>query len=383
MMELPLTKPVTPARDAVESAPAILVIGPLPPPYHGGAVATSFVLHSELAARFRMLHLDTADRRGLHNIGRLDPRNVLLAVRHAAILCVMLLRHRPRLVYLPMAQNTLGVLRDCALLLCALLLRRRFVVHLHGGGFREFCDGAPAALRVLVTFILRRAARVIVLGESLRSMVDGMVPPDRVAVLPNGTEDVFGGQPDRSGRAGPVRLLFLGNLMSAKGFPETIEAVAALRRDGVAVELHAAGDFTSEPERRAALTQVRQLGDAVVLHGVVTGARKKQLLEEADVLVLPSHSEGHPYVVLEAMAAGLPVVATSLPTLAETVIDGETGLLVPPRDGAALLRALRTLIADGQSRTDLGRAGRRRYERHYSLVLWSRGLHDIMRGAAA
>ena len=85
------------------------------------------------------------------------------------------------------------------------------------------------------------------------------------------------------------------------------------------------------------------------------------LLDAADVFVLPSRCEGMPLVLLEAMDAGLPVVATRVIGSEEVVADGETGLLVPPEDPAALGTALARLLADPQLRARFGRAGRQRF----------------------
>jgi glycosyltransferase involved in cell wall biosynthesis len=86
------------------------------------------------------------------------------------------------------------------------------------------------------------------------------------------------------------------------------------------------------------------------------------------VFVLPSLWEGLPGSVLEAMAAGLPVVGTDVNGTREVVVDGETGLLVPPDDVDALTDALRTLFADASLRRAMGRRGRERAEREYSIA---------------
>jgi D-inositol-3-phosphate glycosyltransferase len=156
-----------------------------------------------------------------------------------------------------------------------------------------------------------------------------------------------------------------------------------LRDEGLDVELHVAGAFHSPADREAADAPGVRLGGAVRFHGVVEGSVKLDLLRSADVLAFPSYyaNEGHPYVVIEAMAAGLPVVATPHAGIAETVLDGETGLLVPPRQPAALADALRSLVTDPERRGRLGAAGRRRFEEKYSFEEWSRGLDRIMADA--
>jgi glycosyltransferase involved in cell wall biosynthesis len=367
--------------DAATSRPGVLVVGPLPPPYHGGSVATRFVLDSGLRREWRVTHLDTTDRRGLDNVGRLDAANVLLAMKHATGLLRLLAAARPDVVYVPIAQNTLGLLRDATFVLPALAARRRVVLHVHGSGLRSYHDKAGPAMRRLLRAMLGGAQRVIVLGERLRPMLDGLVEAEHVAVLPNGADDPFGGAPDRSSRTGPVRVLYLGNLIRTKGFLDVMEAVGMLQGKGLPVELHLAGDFLSDVDRRAAADLGADLGTALTFHGVVTGDDKTELLRSADIFCFPSYypNEGHPYVVVEAMAAGLPVVATAHATIGDTVLDGETGILVPPRNPEALASALESLVKDTGERSRLGRAGRRRFEDHYTLVRWSDGLCRIMR----
>jgi glycosyltransferase involved in cell wall biosynthesis len=371
--------------DAASGRPRVLVVGPLPPPYHGGSVATRFVLDSGLQHEWRVTHLDTTDRRSLDNVGRLDAGNVLLAMKHATGLLRLLATARPDVVYVPIAQNTLGLLRDATLVLPALATGRRLVLHVHGSGLRSYHDGARPAMRRLLRAMLGGAQRVIVLGERLRPMLDGLVAGERVAVLPNGADDPFGGVPDRASRTGPVRILYLGNLIRTKGFLDVMEAVGILREKNLPVHLHLAGDFASDPDRRAAADLGAALGSAVAFHGVVTGTAKTELLRSADIFCFPSYypNEGHPYVVVEAMAAGLPVVATGHATIGDTVLHGKTGILVPPRDPRALASALEPLVADAGERSRLGEAGRQRFEAHYSLERWSDGLCRIMREALA
>jgi len=152
---------------------------------------------------------------------------------------------------------------------------------------------------------------------------------------------------------GPVRVLFVGNDVERKGLPALVEAVAAL--EGEAVLDVVSGD---EIEAR----------DFVQVHrGVTAGSeRLRELYAEADVFALPTHADAVPWAVLEAMAAGLPVVASAVGAIPELV--GETGEAVPPGDAEALAAALRRL-RDPERRRRLGRAAQARVQERYDNAL--------------
>jgi glycosyltransferase involved in cell wall biosynthesis len=124
------------------------------------------------------------------------------------------------------------------------------------------------------------------------------------------------------------------------------------------------------PDRDAVAQAIhdRGLADRVEL----TGTREDvaQILARADVFVLSSRSEGMPMSALEAMAAGLPVVATAVGGVPELVVDGETGFLVPPGDAPALSRALDRILGDPDLRRRLGEAGRQRAGGMFALPEW-------------
>jgi glycosyltransferase involved in cell wall biosynthesis len=367
----------------------ILVVGPLPPPAHGCAVITHNLLSSQLAEEFELLHLDTADRRGIDNIGTLDAGNVWRAGAHGAQFLRMLLRERPDLLYVMPAQNTWGFLRDTLFLTPAALRGLPSILHFQSGQFDRFYDSASAPMRRLVRQLVPRAERAVVLGRALAPMLDGLVEGERIVVIPNAVPDLTGAVDRSTRRPGPVRVLYLGNLMPGKGYIELMEAARLLIHEGVDLEVTFAGNVSDERAHRAALAASADVAARLHFVGPVAGESKLRLLRDADVFAFPSHyeNEGHPLVVLEAMAAGLPVVSTRYVAIPETVLDGETGLLTETGDVGALASAIRRLSVDEQLRARLGRAGRQRYLEHYTLVRWGERMgelfHDVLSATAA
>jgi glycosyltransferase involved in cell wall biosynthesis len=196
--------------------------------------------------------------------------------------------------------------------------------------------------------------------ERIAGLAAGTCRSERTIVIPNAV-DVEAVPPPRQDGNPPV-IVSVGRLAAPKDGVTLVRALAALpggRFTGLIV-----GDG---PDRPAVEEEVRRLGlqDAVELAG--TRDDVPELLARADVFVLSSRSEGAPMSILEAMAASLPVVATRVGGVGELVADGETGMLVPPGDPAALSAALGLLIADPELRRRLGDAGRERVRRRFDV----------------
>ena len=178
---------------------------------------------------------------------------------------------------------------------------------------------------------------------------------------------------------GPV-LLEVGRLCDVKGQRELIAALPRLARADVTLLLVGEDIEAGGAYRLGLEGEARQLG----LTGRVRFLGRRDdvpaLLAAADALVLPSWIEGLPLVVLEAMAAGVPVVASSVGGTPEAVVDGETGLLVPPRDVEALADALDELLGDPERARRLGQAGRRRAREHFDADTPARQILGLYAG---
>jgi glycosyltransferase involved in cell wall biosynthesis len=172
--------------------------------------------------------------------------------------------------------------------------------------------------------------------------------------------------------AGSLAVICVGTLHAVKGQEHLVEACRLLVRDGIHVTCRLVGDG---PDRAALAEHIGRagLGDRILLAGAQTRAGVAAELGTATVLAAPSvptrdgRREGIPVALMEAMSAGVPVVASRLSGIPELVEDGVTGLLVPPGDPAALAAALARLARDPALCERLGRAGRERVVREFSV----------------
>jgi glycosyltransferase involved in cell wall biosynthesis len=361
----------------------ILLVGPLPPPLNGMTVMTALARLGMAREGVPVVHFDISDHRPVGNVGRLDPRNIFLAIGHALGMHATLAKTRPRLVYLPIAQSTLGFLRDALLILAARWHRVPVAVHLHGASFRTFYEEARGPVRAIVRASLKGAAAAIVLGESSRGIFEGLVPPERVHVLPNGIP----APPRFLPSVNPTDrfdVLYMSNFFPGKGHRDLVEAIPAVAAVYPSLQVKLAGEWVSDEEREEVLAEIarRGLDERVRFLSSVTGLRKAELFRGARIFVFPPTGvEGQPVVILEAMSYGLPVITTPLGGIRDTVVENETALYVPPGRPAALSAAILRLLEDEPLRARLGEAGKRRYHRHHRFVGFQRGLKTTLEGA--
>jgi glycosyltransferase involved in cell wall biosynthesis len=210
------------------------------------------------------------------------------------------------------------------------------------------------------------------------------VVPNGLADLPQEERRRGEGAEGGGGASDAPRLLFLSNMHEAKGPLVLLDAVPIIRAAVPGVRVTFAGGWPDPMTRDRFLSRVRELGveDAVDVRGPVEEEAKRALLREASLLAFPTYYplECAPLVVVEAMRQSLPVVATRHAGIPEMV--GDAGELVPVQDPAALGGAVAGLLLDPERARRLGRAGRDRYEHHFSARHWERGIVQVLVAAA-
>jgi glycosyltransferase involved in cell wall biosynthesis len=251
-------------------------------------------------------------------------------------------------------------------------LRRRrgipYVLSLRGSDVPRPELAAHQRLHALTRPLLRRmyrdAAGLIAVSDSLRRAALAVLPSARIEVIPNGVDTEQFKPP--AGRAGPAdrpELLFVGRLREFKGVQDAIAALPALERAlGRPARLTIIGDGPSRAalEAQVAALRAASLNSEVRFLGWLDPTGLPAAYESASLLLLPSYVEGHSNVILEALAAGLPCVASDAPGIRETITDGREGILTPPRDPAALARAAARVLADAETWRSMSRNARAR-----------------------
>ena len=218
---------------------------------------------------------------------------------------------------------------------------------------------------LITRYALARADRVTATGMRLAEATLRYMPPDvEVAVIPYGVDlDRF--HPQEHDPRDDLVVGSVGRLSPEKGLKYLLRAMAKITRQEPRARLLLAGDG---PERRSLERLATRLGlvDRVEFTGEVAHDQVPQTLARMNVFAMPSTWEGFGVAALEAAAMGLPVVASNVHGIPDVVEDGVTGILVPPKDVAALSQAILRLLRDPEERRRMGRAGREMVATRYS-----------------
>jgi glycosyltransferase involved in cell wall biosynthesis len=244
-------------------------------------------------------------------------------------------------------------------LVLARLFRKPFVYSEH---WSAFLPGNPTEVEgdkaAIARLALRRADVVLPVSEAMRAALESTGAPRRLHVVPNVVDDTIF-HPGHG--ADPGRLLTAGALGAngAKGVDFLLRALAHLGRDGLQLDVAGDGPLRGEYER---LAHELSIADRVTFHGFVSKPRLADLMRRAHLFVLASRFENNPCVVLEAMASGLPVVATRVGGLPE-LVDDASGILVEPRDPESIATGLQAALEREFDRTAIAARARERYGR--------------------
>ncbi len=342
----------------------------MPPPYFGPSVCYHALLHSTFTQHWQVTFVDLTVVQHIAELEQFRVGKLLKLVGFILTTLWHLLSKRFDLCSYPIAYNRKAFLKDWTLLSLVFAFRVPAVLYIKGRGLPEFRRRLSPYLRRHFETMVRRAAGAIVVAEDIRAELDGLLPPSKVLTIIQGLEpqSQFTDPPARN--SGGFTVLYLGALYRRKGLFTLLEAFRQVREQRPDARLVLAGDWFPASEREPAedFLKTHNLTDAVQLTGPVFGDAKWRLYSEADafVFVTEPNYEAFGLVLLEAMQAWLPIVASRGGARSELVTDGVNGFLAAHDDSAAVANYLLRLAADPVLRERMGRAGRERFAAHYT-----------------
>lgn len=235
----------------------------------------------------------------------------------------------------------------------------------------------PFSKKVIAS-ALSRADCVIALSKGWEEKLLAMAPKANIHVIENAVElPPFDSSPVREEDHRACRFTLLARMDTWKGIDDLLLSCHQLRQNDVPFELRLAGPPGSagDADQLLKIIQSLDLTSCVEYIGSVQGSQKEELLQWADVYVQPSHHEGMPIAILEALSYGLPVVATRVGAVPEVIEHDKHGLLVPAKNPQLFAEAMKSFIHDPARRKKIALAARKLAEDRFSL---DRFHHDLL-----
>jgi glycosyltransferase involved in cell wall biosynthesis len=257
---------------------------------------------------------------------------------------VLIIHQKPLMVFAPLAKSFPHFVRDSLFFWTAWIFRIPFTGELAGATF--YFLGNNKWQTYYGKMVLSRLACLRVLGNQIAMHLQGFGIKNTI-VSDNGIDS--SGSPyyaKQTSNKNTFQILFVGTLSQQKGFSTLVDACCHLADQGLVFEIHAMGEWVSEKYGLAIenILDRRRTKNRFVFHGLTHGSEKSDVFLNSDMLVLPSYVEGQPLVILEALSFGLPVVATKVGGIPDTIEDGKHGFLINPGDSNELAEKIKLLM---------------------------------------
>jgi glycosyltransferase involved in cell wall biosynthesis len=343
----------------------VIIVGKLPPPFIGPAVATNIILNSKLKNEFDLLHLNTTVNKTVEEFGKGKLSKVGKNISIYKKLVRLLRKEKPDLILIPISQTTLGFLKDAVFILIAALFPIKILLQLRGSNFKNWMKSANPMTRSFVRFCFNRTDGMIVLGDNLRQLFEDYYQSNQIFVVPNGCDISM---PERSLESDKTQLLYFANFLPSKGIKEVLEALVLLKDQGIdTFELNAVGAWDNEEYKAECLALVNDNQLVVSFHKPKSGSEKWQTFANSDVFIFtPNMPEGHPWVIVEALSAGLPIISTDQGAIVESVINNKNGFILPNSTPKEIAQKIETLLSNRELRESMGKESKLHYNSNFT-----------------
>ncbi len=344
---------------------SILIFGKLPPPFIGPAVATKIILNSKLKKHFCLIHFDLSHHQNITKLGKASVRNILTPFLQYFKLIWYIFRFKPAIIYMPSQQSTIGYLRDVPFILISKLFGKKVVLHLRGANFLNWYGNCNKIVKWVIRQTQNMIDAQIVLGNNLHLIFSPFMPEDKIYVVPNGANYNYS---DISGINDKINIAFLGNYVLSKGIIDYIKSATMLSEEyNGHVNFLMSGhrmDATCDTEMNKLINSNKKI--QFINKGPLIGKKKMEYLQKSDIFVYPTYNDGHPWVIIEAMAAGLPIISTDQGAIIESVLDRENGFIVEQNNPKQIAEKIQFLIDHPKIRIEMGNRSRELYLKNFT-----------------
>jgi glycosyltransferase involved in cell wall biosynthesis len=333
----------------------------------GPSIATDILINSDLKIYFDIYHINTNTHTKISGLGKI---HVLSIIRNVSIYYKYFLnvyKHQPDLILIPISQTTLGFLKDSIFIIIAKLFKIKFIVQLRGSNWNNWLKDCYKFVRFYVQTIMRMANGGILLSNKLKYLFEDYYDPNLIFCISNGL-NVKNITKRKNNKNEKLKLLYVGNFIPGKGIFDIIQALNFLNSESTKeISLICAGNWIDQTSKRKYINFVKKNNLPVVFKNNIYGAEKYSLFEEASIfLFTPRDPEGHPWVIVEALAYSLPIISTDKGAISDCVFDNKNGFIVKSRTPTEIAKKIKILIRDRKMRTKMGEYSKKVYEEKFT-----------------
>lgn len=360
----------------------ILFILPIPPPIHGSAVVGRYLQNSLLINNnFKCRYINLSTSKNLNEIGKVSFTKLTTLIKVIFNVIKEILSFKPDVIYMAPTAKGFGFYKDFLIILILKISGIKVLYHFHNKGVASkqhlFIDN----ILYKVTF---NKSFCILLSPLLYSDIQKYVPRQRVSFCAYGIPD-YNYRCHIKKENGVCKILFLSNMMKEKGVFTLLEACKILHSKGALFITYFTGPWLDLNEKDFnAYVLLNNLQENVFYDGAKYGDEKYNCFESADIFVFPTYYNNETFglVNLEAMQCGLPVISTSEGAIPDIVEDGITGFLVNRKDPIDLADKIELLINNPFLRYQMGEAGKKKFQKNYTISVWENNMFDILKTVA-
>jgi glycosyltransferase involved in cell wall biosynthesis len=359
----------------------VLFLLHFPPPIHGSAVVGKFIKDSLVINELKDTHyINLSTSSSIDEIGKKPLKKIFVYFKILVGVLSQVIKNKFEVIYIAPTVRGIGFYKDIFIVFFAKFSTGRIVLHLHNKGVSKNQD---RLLDHTLYKIFFKNVKVMLLSPALYKDISKYVKEADVFYCPNGIPEFERFLDVPKAVNGKVEVIFLSNLIESKGVNILLEACSILLRRGVSFHctfIGGEGDIDSMKFEET----VRHFGvqNVIEYKGKRFGKEKEEALKNSDIFVLPSFNDCFPLVLLEAMQCSLPIVSTFEGGIPGIVDDGITGFLVQQKNAEQLANKLEILIHNQALREQMGRAGREKFLREYTLEKFENRMVEILNAVA-
>lgn len=361
----------------------ILICGMKPPPFLGPAVVYQTLLDSAFKDKFDVAFINMLFARQLDKFGRPSWDKFLHLIGLFFTMSYCLIFKRPDYILYGISFDKNPFLKDCVFICLARVFKIDVVLHDMGHYLPSLYYNPNFILKQLVKWLIAHTTSIIVLGEVVKKEYSQFLDVTRIfavhfGIKPSSGKRIKNNHSDSKSQNNIIHIMYLSFLIPNKGLFTALESIPRVVKEMKNIKFTFAGKWGSATirEESFAYAKKERIDSFVEFLGAVNEEEKRELYAQSDIFIFPTHRDVFGIVNLEAMEAGLPIIASSEGAIPEIIEDGINGFLIPKANSRALAEKILYLAKNSELREKIRINNKKKFYEHYTDTQYALRMMD-------